>query len=571
MTMTVELIFTNAAVYNVFLKEWFIEDVAVHRGKIFYTGDAGAASIQGERTIDCQEKPLIPGLIDIHLHIESSLCTPLEFAHAVLARGVTTVVADPHEIANVSGMAGIEEMIRLSREAVIDIFYGIPSSVPSTRPELESTGGIIREAEMLQLLERYPEVICLGEVMDFQRLIKGTAHDIQQSIASIRKNYPLAAVEGHCPDIEGRELAAVLYRGVDSDHCFQRLGSMKDRFKQGMFVEIQKKSVRPEIIDYLSEQDRDGLYCFVTDDVPPDILWEKGHLDHVVRKAMQQGLPLEKAIIASSYAPAKRMGFRDRGAVSPGKAADLLLLADKSEAFQIERIFKNGREYQGKTQASTANFGISFRKTLNITQNRISKDIFTVRTEQDIMSVRCRVMHKSPNSTYTEARAIRFPVRGRLVSWQEEEVNLVHVLNRYSGRGEYACGFVSGEIFRRGAVCTSYAHDSHNLLTAGDNEDDMLSAMQWVIKHQGGICVVSQGQIKASLPLPIGGILSEEPMEQLSDSVKKLQQAMRKLGYRHPNPLMSFSTLTLPVSPALKISDKGLIDVRTTELVELFL
>ena len=571
MPMTVDLLFTHANVYNVFLKEWFVEDVAVHEGRIVYTGDAQAASIQGETIIDCQGKPLIPGLIDIHLHIESSLCTPLEFAHAVLAHGVTTVVADPHEIANVSGLAGIEEMIRLSRKAAIDIFYGIPSSVPSTRPELESTGGIIREQEMLKLLENNPDVICLGEVMDIHRLIKGTAHDIQQSISSIREHYPLVAIEGHCPDISGKELAAVLYRGVDSDHCLQRLESMRDRFKQGMFVEIQEKSVRSEIIKELSEQDRDGLYCFVTDDVPPDRLRERGHLDHVVREAMQLGLPLEKAIIASSYAPARRMGFRDRGSVSPGKTADLLLLADRSEDFQIERIFKNGCEYQGKTRTTTAHFGPAFRNTLKIPQDRISKELFTVRTEPESRSVRCRIMHKSPESTYTEERELRFPVRDGIVCWQGEDVNLAHVMNRYSGRGGYACGFVSGEIFRQGAVCTSYAHDSHNLLTSGDNENDMLCALQWVVEQQGGICVVSQGQIKASLPLPIGGILSEEPMEQLAVSVKKLQQAMHELGYRHPNPLMSFSTLTLPVSPALKISDKGLIDVSRTKLVELFL
>ncbi|MCP4403954.1 MAG: adenine deaminase [bacterium] len=569
--MTVDLLFTHANIYNVFLKEWFVEDVAVHKGKILYTGNARTASIFGKDTIDCREKPLIPGLIDIHLHIESSLCTPLEFAHAILARGVTTVLADPHEIANVSGLAGIEEMIRLSREACIDIFYGIPSSVPSTRPELESTGGIITQKEMPRLLERYPEVICLGEVMDFHGLINGTAHEIRHSLEYIRSSYPLIAVEGHCPDISGRDLAGVLYHGVDSDHCLQRIESMKDRFKQGMFVEIQEKSVRPEIVSDLSEHDRDGLYSFVTDDVPPDILRDNGHLDHVVRKAMQLGLPLEKAIIASSYAPARRMGFRDRGAVSPGKTADLLLLADKSDRFQIERIFKDGQEYQGETQPAAAHFNSAFRNTLNIPQSRISKKIFTVRTGQECASVRCRTMHKSPESTYTEERALRFPVRNGLVCWQEEEVNLVHVLNRYSGCGEYACGFVSGEIFRQGAVCTSYAHDSHNLLTSGDNEDDMLSAMQWVIDHQGGICAVSQGRIKASLPLPIGGILSEEPMEQLADSVKRLQKAMQELGYLHPNPLMSFSTLTLPVSPALKISDKGLIDVKTTELVELFL
>ncbi|PIE35734.1 adenosine deaminase [candidate division KSB3 bacterium] len=570
--MPVDLLFTNASVYNVFLKEWFVEDVAVHHGKIFYTGDASSASIQGNTAIDCGRKPLIPGLIDIHLHIESSLCTPIEFAHAVLAHGVTTVVAEPHEIANVSGLAGIEEFIRLSRDAAIDIFYGIPSSVPSTRPELESTGGMITQKDITLLLERYPEVVCLGEVMDFHGLINGTAERIRHNIEYIQRNHPLTAIEGHCPNIVGRDLSTVLYHGVDSDHCLQLVESMKDRFKQGMFVEIQEKSVQPDIIAYLSEYDRDGLYCFVTDDVPPDILCDKGHLDHVVRSAMGLGLPLERAIIASSYAPARRMGFRDRGSVSPGKIADLLLLADKAEGFQIERIFKNGQEYHGKTKpAMTTCFDSTFTSTLNVPQNWLSKDLFTVQAPGNSTHVRCRTMHKNPTSTYTEESITKLLVQDGIVRWQDEEVNLVHVLNRYSGRGEYACGFVSGEIFRQGAVCTSYAHDCHNLLTAGDNEGDMLMALHWVIDHQGGICAVSQGRIIASLPLRIGGILSEAPMEQLSDSVKRLQTAMKELGYRHPNPLMSFSTLTLPVSPALKITDKGLIDVNVGQSVSLFL
>ncbi len=574
--MRIDTLFLNAEVYNVFIRRWTGLDVAVLKGRILHTGNASDHDFQPDRIVECGGRPLIPGLIDIHLHIESSLCAPEAFGHAVLSRGVTTVVSEPHEIANVFGLDGIEEMIRVSSGSPIDIFYGVPSSVPSTSAEQETTGGIIMPEDAVKLFRKYPEVICLGEVMNFTSLARMEAGRTAEMIATVRNAYPLAAIEGHCPSIRDLELAKVLYAGVDSDHCLQDPEGMKQRFENGMFVEIQEKSLSKEIVQILKDGSSEGLYCFVTDDVPPDILIRDGHLDFIVRKALKMGLPLGHAVTASSWAPARRMGFRDRGAVSPGKLADLLLLEDDSSDFQIRKIFRRGEEVNFGIQPVTtgrlhSQFGKRFKASLHLNENDIREDMFILSPPNAGSTVRILTMEKNRENTYTRESSIELPLRNDRVIWEHSNGNLVLVVDRYSGDAGFARGFITGCYFRDGAVATSYAHDHHNLLAAGDNPGDMETAMKWVIRNQGGICVVSNGEIQASMALPVGGILSEEPMEILSDEVEGIVGSMRLLGFEHRNPLMSFSTLTLPVSPDIKITDRGIFRTGDGSLQNLFL
>ncbi len=561
--MRIDTLFLNAEVYNVFIRRWIRQDVAVLGGRILFTGRASDYDFQPDQIVDCGGRPLIPGLIDIHLHIESSLCTPETFGYAVLPRGVTTVVSEPHEIANVFGLDGIEEMIRVSSGSPIDIFYGVPSSVPSTSADQETTGGIIGPEDAETLFRKHPEVICLGEVMNFTSLARMESGRTTEIIAVVRNAHPLVAVEGHCPSIRGLELAKVLYAGVDSDHCLQDSEGMKQRFENGMFVEIQEKSVTREIVTTLSDCNSEGLYCFVTDDVPPDILIKDGHLDFIVRKALKLGLPLGHAITASSWAPACRMGFRDRGAVSPGKLADLLLLEDDSSDFLIRKVFRRGKEFNPDVQPvssghSQPQFGGRFKASLCLNEDDVREDMFTLSPPNAVSTVRILAMEKNRENTYTRESSIELPVRKGLVIWEHSKGNLVLVVDRYSGDAGFAQGFMTGCFFHGGAVATSYAHDHHNLLAAGDNRRDMEIAMKWVIRNQGGISVVSNGEIQASMALPVGGILSEEPMEVLSGEVDRIVGSMRSLGFEHRNPLMSFSTLTLPVSPDIKITDRGI-------------
>jgi adenine deaminase len=557
--MTIDILFRNASVYNVYTRKWITQDVAVLGERILYTGKASAFNLEAREEIDCSGRPLIPGMIDIHLHIESSFCTPVTFGKAVLSRGVTTVVSEPHEIANVFGIPGIEEMIRVSDGSPADIFYGIPSSVPSTSPSLETTGGRILPEDAEYLFRKYSEVLCLGEVMNYEALARMDDPRSVGMINRIRSVSVQVPIEGHCPSIREMELAKVLYAGVDSDHCLQDPEGMIQRFENGMFVELQEKSITPEIIATLNQTPSEGLYSFVTDDVAPDILMKKGHLDFIVRKAMRLGLPLEQVVTATSWAPACRMGLRDRGAVSPGKLADFLLLKDNSADFEILEIFKKGKKISELTAGAPSPFSRNFKEGLNLKTRDIRKEMFLLKADGRAGRISLRSIEKNPINTYTTEGKIELPVRMGLVDWENKDCNLVIVTDRYTGKASFAQGLMTGDIFRGGAVASSHAHDNHNLLAAGDNGKDLETAMKWVIENQGGICVVSKGEITASVRLEVGGIISEQPLEDLVEEMDRISKNMKAMGFTHPNPIMSFCTLTLPVSPAVKITDKGLI------------
>jgi len=582
--MHADLLFTNANIYNVFLKTWNREDVAVLQGRILHVGDSQQVGISSNTIIDCKGAPLIPGMIDIHLHVESTLCVPHTFGIAVLQHGTTTIVSEPHEMANIFGRKGIEEMIRASKDTAIDAFFGVPSSVPSTHPELETTGGTIDVMDLKALMRTgTPEVICLGEIMNYSTLIEQfetlatnpSSMKITEMLDFMRSKNPLAAIEGHCPSLNGLDLSKLLYFGIDSDHCKQDLQGMIQRFKNGMFVEIQAKSVEPEIIHHLQNEQVDGLWSFVTDDVPPDILQHQGHLDHVVRLAMQCGLTLDKVIVATSHAPATRMGLRDRGTIGPGKIADLILLRDDSADFPIKAVYKRGKHHtDASIESKPYQFPAEFTDSIRISPEIDFSPIYKIPVENSTpgtQEVRALVMNKSNESTYTTPVHRFFPIINGFLDWEnpESQVNLVIVINRYSKKLQYCQGLLDGDKITGGAFCSTYAHDHHNILVLGDNQEDMQTALSWVLNQKGGMCTVSQGIITASVPLPIGGILSEEPMQILAESVCAVQQELHERGIHHENPIMSLCTITLPVSPAIKITDKGLIEVATGKMLPL--
>ena len=310
--------------------------------------------------------------------------------------------------------------------------------------------------------------------------------------------------------------------------------------------------------------------------MPPDILQDKGHLDYVVRKALKHGLSLEKAIIATSLAPAKRMGFRDRGIIAPGKIADFILLQDLSPDFKILSVYKRGVLFNSDTGHKTIHrFNPQFLDSLNLSVTSISDTMYTLKVDPKFAgrsTVKCRVMRKNSKNTYTESVIRSLPVSKGTINWptSDADVNLAVVIDRYSGDANTAQGLINGVRLHNGAFCTSHAHDHHNILLVGDNIIDMKAALNWVLEQKGGMCTVSSGKILASVHLPVGGIISEAPMKELSKEVQSVQNALRSLGINHINPIMSMCTLTLPVSPELKITDKGLIDVMKSKVVSLF-
>lgn len=569
--MEVQLIIKNLNIYNSYFKKFIKGDVVINEGKFVHIGKGYEDRFTSKNTIEGNEKYIIPGFIDIHMHIESSMTIPSEFSKAVIKHGVTTVVADPHEIANVFGIEGIKEFMK--SEEKVDIFYGIPSSVPSTSKDLETTGGEIKVDEVLELLN-YNKVRCLGEVMNFKDLIEDETSTINKiiNLSKERKyNFPL---EGHCPKISGVDLSLYIYRGVNGDHTQQNVSSLEEKIRNGMFIEIQHKSMSKENIEFLIENNLYEHFCLATDDVMADKLnW--GHINKLVEKAIELGMTVENAIYVATYTPARRMGLLDRGSIAPGMIADFSLIED-IEKLEIKSVYKYGEEVYSKENGLKEEYFTEKSKIKeefynSIKLNEINEEDLNVNVPSDYEEkVTCRTMKVESGSTFTEEGEITLNIKDGKLDWQGNNCCLIAVFERYGKNKNIAFGLVEGMVIKEGAVGTTWAHDHHNLMIMGNNVSDMLLVANKIIKIGGGYAVANKGEILAYLELPIGGIISDEPIEGVGKALGDIRDAMKSLGYNHMNEIMSFSTLSLPVSPALKITDKGLIDVRKHEIVSLF-
>ena len=567
--MEVQLIIKNLKVYNSYFKKFIQGDVVINDGKFLHIGNNYEDRLTSKNIIDGNNKYMIPGLIDIHMHIESSMTIPSEFSKAAIKQGVTTVVADPHEIANIFGIEGIKEFIK-SKEK-LDIFYGIPSSVPSTSNHLETTGGEITVNEVKELLS-YENILCLGEVMNFKDLIEDENSAINNIInVSKDKKIPL---EGHCPKIDGVDLSFYIYRGVDGDHTQQSVASLEEKIRNGMFIEMQHKSMTTENIKFLVENNLYEHFALATDDVMADKL-TKGHLNELVKEAVNLGMSIENAIYVATYTPAKRMRLFDRGTIAPGKIADFILLDDIKE-FDIYEVYKNGEvvfnKYNGLKEeyfTKKSNFDKKFYNSIKL--SKITKENLLVKVPQEYNNkVTCRTMNVMKNTTFTEEGEISLEVVNGILKWENSNCALIAVFERYGKSNNIAFGLVQGEIIKEGAVATTWAHDHHNVMVMGRNVEDMVLAVNNLIDFNGGYIVAKDNNVLAKLELPIGGIVSDEPIEVVGEKLGKVRAAMKELGYNHMNEIMSFSTLSLPVSPAIKITDKGLIDVKKCKVVSLF-
>lgn len=569
--MEVKLIIKNVHVYNAYVKKFIHGDVIIRDNKFLYIGKTDQRAKDewhALEVIDGHGKYMIPGLVDIHMHVESSMTTPFQFSQAIIPHGVTTVVADPHEIANVFGIEGITAMIDCTTDNVVDVFYGIPSSVPSTTEQLETTGGNITVEDVTKLLA-YDPICCLGEVMNFKDLIHDKASLINQIIKKVKSEKTHLRIEGHCPKISGVDLAKFIYQGVDADHTQQTPESLEEKIKNGMFIEIQQKSMTEENINYLVENELYEHFCLVTDDVMADQLMD-GHLNNLVKKAIEMGMPKEMAIYVSTYTSARRMLLNDRGAIAPGKIADFILL-NAIENFEIDSVYKDGAlVFNGDVQYKETKHTFPEEFYHSIKRNKLFEADFDVPVPIENGRVTCRIIRVMPNTTFTKEEHDTVAIEKGKLQWQVSPYCLMTVCERYGKGSHTSFGLVTGSIIKEGAIATTYAHDHHNLMIMGKNTTDMTIAANWIIDHQGGYCVVNNGKVVAGVELPVGGILSEERIDILAKKVKQVRHSMESLGYRHHNNIMSFSTLSLPVSPSLKISDKGLIDVAQQKIVDLF-
>ena len=569
-----DLLIKNISVFNSVFKKFFTADVYVLDGKIFYVDIKQEHLIECTQVIDGTGKYMVPGLVDVHMHIESSMMTPLSMAGRLAQCGVTTIVSEPHEMANVNGTKGILDMMKAGENAPIDIFYGIPSCVPATDPSLETTGGIMRMEDMKELLDN-PNVACIGEIMNYRQIIRENNLEISKLLDYLHEHYPRYVIEGHCPALLDLDLAKFVYLGIDSDHTEHNVEELKQRFFNGMYVEIQEKMLHQEIVDFIIKNDLYGHFGFVTDDVMADTLMDHGHLDVLVRKAISMGMSPEEAIYHATYTNAVRMKLTDRTMLAPGKLADFLIL-DNLKEFHIEASYKRGKciyeERKGTVEVPAAHaFPDSYRHSVQI-KNVEESSLRILTDDSSVSEVKVEVMRVQDGSTKTVREEAALPVVNGEVQWENSGLLLTVVFERYGKTGEKPAvgyGFATGDLIKEGAVATTFAHDHHNLLAAGSNKKDLLLALNTVIDMQGGMAVTDHGKVTAELLLNIGGILSDASAKEIGQGLKKVRKAMTDQGYKHYNPIMSFCTLSLLASPALKISDKGIVDVSNAKVVPL--
>lgn len=565
--MNVDMIIKNVWVFQTETQTFVKRNVSINNGKFYYISESELKNLTPKTIIKAENQYMIPGLIDVHMHIESSMTTPTIFSKAVLRYGVTTIVADAHEMANVFGLEGLDEFMKAKTE--LDIFHAIPSSVPSTTPELETTGGVIGLAEVKELLKE-PKVVCLGEAMNF----KGIAYEpdslIRQIIDLCKKERPTMPLEGHCPKITGEELAAFLSSGITSDHTHQFPDSLKERIEAGVFIQFQNKSITPENMQVIIENKWFEKASIITDDVMADDLLQ-GHLNENLKKAVNAGLPIEQAIYMTTATPAKRMGFHDRGEIAPGRIADFILL-NHLESFEIDSVYKAGNQVYQQGEAIAypdviEQFPEKYKHSVRCQKLTLEQLELKVDTDKDV--VRCNVIQKQEIGTFTERITKEIPVKDGILQWQEADFALLLVMERYGKNGNIAFALMDQPITEKGAIATTWAHDHHNVMVMGNTSEDIVCAQNELLAMQGGYIVVSNGKVTGKCPLPIGGILSQAPIEELGNALKEVRSSMQALGYKNGNEIMSFSTLSLPVSPAIKVTDRGMMDTKTQEFYPL--
>lgn len=560
--MNPDYIIKNARVYQTFRHCFEQRDVAV-AGERFYSVSP-ALSYPGIETIDAQGCYMIPGLIDIHMHIESSMTYPAEFSRITLPYGVTTLVADAHEIANVFGMEGLRAF--MEGETPQDIYWAIPSSVPAT-DDAHETAGAALNVDDVRMLAQNTTVRCLGEIMNYKDLSAEGESRTRQMIAACLAADRGMRIEGHCPALTGADLNRFIYEGVDADHTQQTPASILEKSELGMFLELQRKSLTPEVVRTVCDNQLYENVALITDDTMADHLLEE-QLNGIVECAIEAGMPAEMAIYCATYTPARRMHLDDRGMIAPGKLADFCLLDDLTQIRPVA-VYKRGRRVEPAADTvAAASFPEAFYHSVHC--RAAVREDFVLRAEEgDADWADVNVIKIGTFGTATTPVTRRVAIRDGALCWQEAGLSLAVVYERHGRNGNIAQGLVEGAMQQPGAVATTWSHDSHNLLVLGTDPDDMVRAQRRVLELQGGYVVSAGGEITGEARLSIAGILSDAPMEVLGADLRKVRAAMEALGYVNNNVIMSMSTLCLPVSPRLKLTDYGLLAVPSQEWVPL--
>ncbi len=535
-----DLLFRNVTYLDVFSCAWRKGDVALVDGVIVAL-DPG---LKAKREIDAKGKWLVPGFIDAHVHVESSMLVPTNFAHAVLPRGTTTAICDPHELANVQGVSGIEYFLDAAEQVPLDLRVMLSSCVPATH--LETNGGGAIEAEALKKLRTRAKALGLAEMMNVPGVLFGDG-GVLQKLSAFSDSF----IDGHCPLVSGRALSAYAASGIKSCHESTRLEEAQEKLTKGISVWIREGSVAKDLdaLAPLLTLATSTSVGFCTDDRNPLDIASEGHVDHLIRGAIRKGAAPEVAYRAASWSVARHYGLRTKGAVAPGYEGDLVLLSDPASV-SLQQVFRAG----------VPTTELSFPAADRATAGKSVKA--KVPEAGDLLGPKGRVhvIGVEPGKILTTRHVLNHDAKG---------VAHLTVLERY-GRGSkpanaYALGF--GESFD-GAIASSVGHDSHNLIVVGSNTEDMRIALAALIECGGGYAVAKHGSVIARLPLPFGGLMSYDPETVLVKQITRMREASREVGCALAEPFLQLAFLSLPVIPSLKLTDRGLVDVDAFQLID---
>ncbi|WP_353855917.1 adenine deaminase [Bacillus sp. Bos-x628] len=548
------LVIKHAKVMDVFNQEWIDADVAVENGKI-----VGIGMYEGIQEIDATGQMLVPGFIDGHVHIESSMVTPAEFSKAVVPHGVTSVVTDPHEIANVSGITGIRFMLEEARKAVLNIYFMLPSCVPAVG--FEQSGATLK-AKDLKPLYQEDEILGLAEVMDYVA-VEQAEEDMLQKLLDAQSHDKI--IDGHLAGLTDRLINVYRTANVQTDHEVTTVQEALERVKRGMYVMLREGSVAKNVKRVLPAVNEKNArrFFFCTDDKHLDDLIAQGSIDEQVRMSIQEGLDPFLAYQMGSLNAAECFGLNSKGAIAPGYDADFILISDLHQV-QITNVF-----IAGQLVSQDGDYLPSVEK---ITPNpALLQSVHVVKVnEQDIAlpitaNKEMNVIRIIPNQLETKLEQILpLGMDGQFTSDIERDLLKIVLVERHQGLSEIGVGIVSGFGLEKGAIATTVAHDSHHLIAVGTNDDDIIKAIETLKEAGGGLTVVRDGQSLHTLPLPISGLLSDQSAQSVKESLHALHEALKETGFALDfNPFLTLSFLALPVIPDVKMTTKGLFDVRS--------
>jgi adenine deaminase len=543
-----DVVIEGGKVFSVFTREWLETEVAICDGYV-----AGLGEYAGKEVVHARGKYVVPGLIDAHMHLETVKLLVDEFARLVLPMGTTTVVADPHEIANVLGTDGIHWLADVADEVPLDIFFMASSCVPASKFESPRRGFTLGD---LQGLLRRRRVIGLAEMMNYPGVVAGDPNELD------KLGLESSHVDGHAPGLLGPELQAYAAAGIRSDHECYSAEEGRQRLRAGMWVLIREATAARnlEALAPLVAEFGPHRLALCTDDREPEHISEVGHMNHVVRSAVGLGISPEDALIMGTINPALWHGLKEFGAVAPGYVADLLLLPDL-ESFEPDVVLKRGAPVEDYPSPAVPEW---VRSTVRVAPT--ASNDFAIPWEGGAARVIGLIEGQIVTDELREEPKIE---DGFAIADPERDLAKIAVVERHLGTGRVGLGFVKGFGLKRGAIATSLAHDAHNIVVVGIDDGDMARAVQRLAETGGGMVVIADRGVQAELPLPVAGILSDAPFEEVVELSDACLAAVRELGCEFPAPFQTLSFLALSVIPKLKITDRGLIDVDAFEIVGL--